>query len=77
MLTDHRPAKQLSRQNKDRKGGTDWFIYPERTLKPLLLPFALAIMKQKLEVMIMEDNTPDHIHHYNLKAKDLGLKMII
>lgn len=34
-------------------------------------------MKQKPEVMIMEDNAPDHIHHYNLKAKDLGLKMII
>lgn len=39
---------------QDRKGRIDWFIYRERLLNPLLFPFALAKMRQRPGVFIME-----------------------
>lgn len=49
---------------KDWKGSIDWFIYCERILRPLLVPFALAKQKPTSKIIIIEHNVSAHKYYY-------------
>lgn len=57
-------APELKVRKKDRKSGIDWFLYSERILNSELYPFVLQKIIRD-GVLMMEDNTPAHIHNYH------------
>ena len=72
-----KPLPELKERGKGRKGGIDWFIYRERIQIPLLYPFTISARAGGLDIVIMEDNAPAHIHHYHNAAREkLGLRKL-
>ncbi|RPB02010.1 hypothetical protein L873DRAFT_1842147 [Choiromyces venosus 120613-1] len=77
-ILNPQPLSELKERGKGRKGGIDWFIYHERIQLSLLFPFALTAQAARPGIVIMEDNTPAHIHHYhNIPQEKLGLQKLV
>ncbi len=49
---------------EDGQGGINWYIYQEKILKPLLLPFAKECLKSRPDIIVQEDNAPAYDSRY-------------
>ncbi len=49
---------------RDGKGGIDWYRYQNEVLRLKLLPFAQGYKERRPSTVVIEDNAPLHMHHY-------------
>jgi len=65
-----RPFPELKKRRKGRKGVIDWFIYRERIQTTLPYLFTIAAQRARRGIVIMEDNTPVDMHHYDKDPRE-------
>lgn len=53
------------------KGGIDWWRYQQVVLIPLLIPFAVECIVDRLDTVIQEDKAPSHDSQYQLEIFSL------
>ncbi len=58
-------ARLYKRNSRENRNGVDGYRHREAILKPLLIPFAQELKKQGRNILVLEDNAPAHISHFD------------
>jgi hypothetical protein len=60
------PEARLYKSNcRINRDGVDGYRHREKVLKPLLIPFVNSLKQQGRNVVVLEDNAPAHISHFD------------
>jgi transposase len=73
------PEAHLYKRNcRINRDGVDSYRHREKVLKPLLIPFVNSLKQQGRNIVVLEDNAPAHISHFDndcFKVSDV-IKML-